>query len=72
MEFYGRMESDKFVVCIPASLCDINSIINKMDMTLNSANIVDYNLKIFAGIYNIINDEKNTNRPDVRPCQYGA
>lgn len=27
---YGRMESDKFVVCIPASLCDINSIINKM------------------------------------------
>ena len=29
-----------------------------MDMTLNSANIVDYNLKIFAGIYNIINDEK--------------
>lgn len=55
---YGRMESDKFVVCIPASLCDINSIINKMDMTLNSANIVDYNLKIFSGIYNIINDEK--------------
>ena len=55
---YGRLESDKFVICIPTSMCDINSIIVEMDSMLNNSSVVDYNLKIFAGIYNITADEK--------------
>lgn len=54
---YGRLESDKFVICIPEKMSDIHSMISEIDDMINKADVLDYNLKIFAGVYYVGNED---------------
>ncbi len=50
---YGRWESDRFVICVPKDMYDAHDIIDELSGMLSEVGIIDYNLKIFAGVYDV-------------------
>lgn len=53
---YGRLNSDKFAFCIPSSEFNADEILIDMDNWLNNSGIIDYNVKVFLGIYDIFDE----------------
>ncbi len=54
---YGRLKPDKFVMCVPRDMRDIHSMISEIDDMISNADVLDYNLKIFAGVYYVGNED---------------
>ena len=50
----GRIESDHFALCLPASQADMDSIIEGLDSTIQSLGI-SHNIAFYAGIYPVDN-----------------